>query len=475
MNVQLSDYQNHDATGLAECVARGDVTPDELLDAALAGVAAVNGRLNAVVATFEEEARRFIRDELGDGPFRGVPFLLKDLTAHYGGQPTGAGWPPRARIKPAADAELVRRFKKAGVVIFGKTSVPELAMDWTTRSRIHGVTNNPWDPSRTAGTSSGGTAVSVAAGIVPMAHGNDGGGSIRVPSSVCGVFGLKPSRGRNPVAPSGSTWQGMLVEHVLSRSVRDSAAMLDATHGHHRGQFYNNPPGGNFASEVGRDPGRLRIAVSTRAPYGAPTHPDCVQAVEQTVRLLESLGHICEPYDIDLPADGWSAFETFILAEYATDMRLEEQVLGRRLTADDFEPLLWDMIEAGNRISAVEVNVATTRLHAVAAAVTATFDRYDVFLSPTLAQPPLPHDAFPQATSMRGHYEFYLSWMPYTHIFNVNGSPAMSVPLVWNEAGLPIGVQFAAAPAEEGLLYRLASQLEIASPWKNRRPPVSIA
>ena len=473
--VQLSEYQTYDATGLAECVARGDVTPDELLDTALAGVKAVNGRLNAVVATFEEEARRFIRDELGDGPFRGVPFLLKDLTAHYGGQPTGAGWPPRTTIRAEADAELVRRFKKAGVVIFGKTSVPELAMDWTTRSRVHGVTNNPWDLSRTAGTSSGGTAVSVAAGIVPMAHGNDGGGSIRVPSSVCGVFGLKPSRGRTPVAPSGSTWQGMRVEHVLSRSVRDSAAMLDATQGLHRGQFFNSPPGGNFAGEVGRDPGRLRIAVSTRAPYGAPTHPDCVSAVEQTVSLLESLGHICEPYDIALPEDGWSAFETFILAEYATDMRLEEQVLGRKLTCDDFEPLLWDMIEAGNRISAVEVNVATTRLHAVAAAVTSTFDRYDVFLSPTLAQPPLAHDAFPQATSMRGHYEFYLSWMPYTHIFNVNGSPTMSVPLVWNEAGLPIGVQFAAAPAEEGLLYRLASQLEIACPWKDKRPPVSVA
>ncbi|HEV7247196.1 MAG TPA: amidase [Shinella sp.] len=473
--MQLSEYRNYDATGLAELVAKDEITPGELLDTALTAVDTVNGDLNAVVATFEDEARRFIAEDLADGPFKGVPFLLKDLTAHYGGQPTGAGWPPRASVRPKEDAELVRRFKQSGVVIFGKTAVPELAMDWTTRSRAHGVTNNPWDTSRTAGTSSGGTAAAIAAGVVPMAHGNDGGGSIRVPASVCGCFGMKPTRGRNPVAPSGSTWQGMLVEHVLSRSVRDSAAMMDATAGTYAGQFFNSPAGGNFASDVGRDPGKLRIAVSTRAPYGASTHPDCVAAVAETVKLLEELGHICEPYDIDLPEDGWDAFETFILAEYATDMRLEEGVLGRRLTTADFPPMLWEMIEAGNRISAVDVNVATTRLHAVASTVTSTFSRYDVFLSPTLAQPPLPHTAFPQASTMRGHYEFYLSWMPFTHIFNVNGSPAMSVPLVWNGEGLPIGVQFAAAPAAEGLLFRLASQLEVARPWGAKRPPVSIA
>ncbi|OLP62044.1 glutamyl-tRNA amidotransferase [Xaviernesmea oryzae] len=472
--MQLSDYQTYDATGLAQLVATGEVSADELLSAALEAVDAVNQPLNAVVATFEDEARRFIREEMKDGPFKGVPFLLKDLTAHYAGQPTGAGWPPRAFLKPDADSELVRRFKKAGLVTFGKTAVPELAMDWTTRSRAHGVTNNPWDVTRTAGTSSGGTAAAVAAGIVPMGHGNDGGGSIRVPSSVCGCFGLKPTRGRNPVAPSGSTWQGMLVEHALTRSVRDSAALLDATAGAHPGQFFNSPAGGNFRTELGVDPGSLRIAVSTRAPYGAPTHPDCAAAVAETVRLLEDLGHVCEKHDIDLPADGWDAFETFILAEYATDMKLEAQALGRALTEADFPPMLWDMIEAGNRISAVDVNVATTRLHAVAAAVNATFSRYDVFLSPTLAQPPLPHEAFPQATSMRGHYEFYLSWMPFTHIFNVSGAPAMSVPLAWNGEGLPIGVQFAAAPAAEGLLFRLASQLEAARPWAARRPPISV-
>lgn len=472
--MQLDEYATFDATSLAELIARREVTASELLETAMAAVQRTNGPLNAVVATFEEEARRFIAEELDGGPFGGVPFLLKDLTAHYAGQPTGAGWPLRANHNPAKDSELVRRFKRAGLVIFGKTAVPELAMDWTTRSSAHGTTSNPWDVGRTAGTSSGGTAAAVAAGMVPMGHGNDGGGSIRVPASCCGCFGMKPTRGRNPVAPSGSTWQGMLVEHALTRSVRDSAALLDATSGNYAGQFFNSPAGGDFAAEVERDPGRLKIAVSTRAPYGAPTHPDCKSAVVETVKLLEDLGHVCEEHDIDLPEDGWEAFETFILAEYATDMRLEEEMLGRKLTQADLPPVLWDMIAAGNRITAVEVNVAVTRLHEVAAAVTSTFADYDVFLSPTLAQPPLPHEAFPVMTSMRGHYEFYLSWMPYTHIFNVSGSPAMSMPLVWNAEGLPIGVQFAAAPAAEGLLFRLAGQLEKARPWAHRRPAISI-
>jgi amidase len=473
--LKLEEYANYDATGLAELVANRDVTPLELLETAIEAVSSVNGKLNAVVATFPDEAARHIRDELGEGPFKGVPFLLKDLTAHYGGKPTGSGWPPRLAYNATADSELVSRFKKSGLVIFGKTAVPELAMDWTTRSTAHGITSNPWSPGSTAGTSSGGSAAAVASRIVPMAHGNDGGGSIRVPSSVCACFGMKPSRGRNPVAPAGSTWQGMLVEHALTRSVRDSAALLDATAGPYTGQFFNSPSGSNFASEVDRDPGKLKIAFSTKAPYGAETHADCIAAVVEAVRLLESLGHICEERDIALPEDGWDAFETFILAEYATDMRLEEQTLGRKLTAADFPPMLWDMIAAGERISAVDVNVATIRLHAVAEAVTSVFDDYDVFLSPTLAQPPLPHGDFPDATSMRGHYEFYLSWMPFTHIFNVNGSPAMSVPLSWNADGLPIGVQFAAAPSCEGVLFRLGGQLEAAQPWSTRRPNICIA
>ncbi|PTE08148.1 amidase [Mesorhizobium helmanticense] len=472
--MKLNEYSKLDATGLAALVAEGTVTPSELLETALDAVSAVNGPLNAVVATFADEALQRIEAGLPKGPFTGVPFMLKDLTAHYGGQPTGSGWPPRLGYKAARDSELVRRFKQAGLVIFAKTAVPELAMDWTTRSTAHGVTSNPWNLGHTAGTSSGGTAAAVASRMVPMGHGNDGGGSIRVPASCCACFGLKPTRGRNPVAPAGDTWQGMLVEHALTRSVRDSAALLDATAGIYPGQFFNNPPGANFAAEVGRDPGRLRIAVSTKAPYGAPTHSDCKKAVAETVKLLESLGHVCEERDVVLPANGWEAFETFILAEYAADMRAEESVLGRKLTQADFPTMLWEMIEAGNRISAVDLNMAVAGLHKVAEAVTSVFSDYDVFLSPALAQPPLPHDAFPVSADMRSHYEFYLSWMPFTHVFNVNGSPAASLPLHWNEAGLPIGIQLATAPAGEALLLSLAGQLEQARPWAGKRPQICI-
>jgi amidase len=474
--VRISEYTAHDATALAALVAAGEVTPAELLETALAAVASVNGALNAVVATFEAEARRFIAEEMpARGPFRGVPFLLKDLTAHYAGQPTGSGWPPRLAYPAPADAELTRRYKRAGLVIFGKTAVPELAMDWTTRSTAHGVTDNPWKAGHTVGTSSGGTAAAVAARAVPMAHGNDGGGSIRVPASCCGVFGMKPTRGRNPAAPAGAAWQGMLTEHALTLTVRDSAALLDATQGPAPGQFYNSPAGGGFAAEVGRDPGRLRIAFSRQAPYGAPVEADCIAALDDALRLLEDLGHIVEERDLALPGDGWDAFEKFILAEYATDMRLEADVLGRPLTERDFPRMLWDMIEAGNALSAVDVKVAETRIHAVARAVAAVFDDCDVFVSPTLARAPLPHAAFPAMVSMREHYAFYLSWMPMTHVFNVSGSPAMSVPLHWNAAGLPIGTQFAAAPGAEGLLYRLAGQLEAARPWRGRLPAVVAA
>lgn len=473
--VKLAEYVEYDATGLAELVARGEVTANALLDLALEAMAAVNGQTNAVVHSFADEARRFIDQDLGAGPFKGVPFLLKDLTQHYAGQPTGAGSPLRIGHRAAADTELVRRYKKAGFVIFGKTAVPELAMDWTTRSRMHGETNNPWNLAHTSGTSSGGTAAAVAAGVVPAAHGNDGGGSIRVPAACCGIFGLKPSRGRNPAAPAGATWDGMLVEHVLTRSVRDSAAILDATAGPTLGQFYNSPVGGHFASEVRRDPGKLRIGVLTQAPYGAATHGDCLTAVEDAIALLTSLGHDCAPARLDLPTEGWPSFEAYILAEYAADMHIEERLLGRPLTDDDLPPTLREMIAAGQALSGVDQRMATAGVHRVAQAVTDMFDGFDVILSPTLARPPLRHDAFPHDVTMQDHYSFYLSWMPYTHIYNVSGAPAITVPLHWNPAGLPIGVQFAARPAREDILIRLGSQLEAARPWWHRRPPIYAA
>ncbi len=466
------EYLSQDAVGLAALVRQGETTPDELLDAALAANAAVNGVLNAVVATFEEKARAAIRAGLPQGPFRGVPFLLKDLTAHYGGEPTGSAWGPRLSRPAAADTELVRRYKQAGLVIFGKTAVPELAMDWSTESRAHGPTHNPWNTGRTTGTSSGGSAAAVAAGIVPMAHGNDGGGSIRVPASCCGTFGLKPTRGRNPTAPDGDRWMGMLCEHALTWTVRDSAALLDATAGPHPHQFYNSPAGSGFAAEVGRDPGKLRIAVSTRAPYGAPTHPDCIRAVETQVGLLEDLGHICEWRDLDLPEDGWRDFNLMANAEYATDMAVEEKMLGRSLGPDDFAPVVWEIVRRGRAIGATDYVQAIAGTHRTAQHIMGIFDSHDVYLSPTLAKPPVPLGSFDLNVTPETHYGNYLAWMPYTHPFNIAGAPAMSIPGMRDADGLPIGCQFAARPGAEALLFRLAGQIEAARPWAQLRPPV---
>ena len=473
------EYLSYDAVGLAELVAAGDLSPSELLQIAVSCVEKCDGHLNAVVDLFFDEATAAIDADLPEGPFKGVPFLLKDLVAEYAGRPTTAGSSLRSNYAASADSELVRRYKAAGLVVFGKTAVPELAMDWTTRSRVHGITSNPWNTAYTAGTSSGGAAAAVAAGIVPMAHGNDAGGSIRVPASCCGCFGLKPTRGRNPHAPAGNLWQGMFVEHALTRSVRDSAALLDATAGSAPGQFYNSPAGGHFAAEVGEDPGILKIGYSTKAPYGAATHADCVQAVHAAVSLLDELGHICEPHDLPLPDDGWSSFETVWLSETAADMRLDETRLGRKLQPGDLPFAMLELVEAGRRISAADYCLAVTGLHRVCAAIGSVFERFDIVLTPTLAQPPLRHGDFPEHTDtgpvMRDYIDAYLSWMPYTHVFNVSGSPAMSAPLHWNDNGLPIGLQFAAAPAAEATLFRLAGQLEAATAWTNRHPGICIS
>jgi len=472
----LAEYARHDAIALAGLVAAGDVHPLELLNTAVAAVEALDPELNAVVIRFEDLARQTIDRGLPRGPFRGVPFLLKDLTAHLAGTVTSCGWPARAGTVSAFDTELVARHRRAGLVTFGKTAVPELAMDWSTESRLYGATRNPWSPAHSTGTSSGGAGAAVAAGMVPVAHGNDGGGSIRVPASCCGVFGLKPSRHRNPAGPMvGDLWQGMICEHVLSRSVRDSAAMLDATAGIDVGAFHEAPPmPGSFLAAVGQAPRKLRIALSTEAPYGAPTHPDCITAVEDAAALCRSLGHEVEQATPPLPENGWSAFETFISVEYAADIAREALLLGRDLTEADFPPVLWRMIERGRSISGVEAALALSVLHGMARDLGRFFESYDVVLTPTLAVPPVRLGHFGLDVTPEEHWRAYLAFMPYTHPFNIGGQPAMSVPLHWNADGLPIGVQFAAPVGDEYTLFQLASQLEAARPWLDRAPRISL-
>ncbi|MBM3516547.1 MAG: amidase [Alphaproteobacteria bacterium] len=472
----FADYARYDALGLAELVRRREVSAAELLETAIAGLERLNPQLNCVTTPIYELARAQTRAGLPDGPFTGVPFLLKDLGADYAGVPTTWGATFRTDLVPAVDSELVARHKRAGLVIFGKTAVPELAMTWAMASRLFGVTRNPWDLARNPGISSGGAAAAVAARIVPIAHGNDGGGSLRVPASCTGTFGLKPTRGRNPFGPViGDAWMGMAVDHAISRSVRDSAALLDATAGIDVGAFYNAPPkAGPFLAEVGRDPGRLRIALCTSAPYGAATHPDCLAAAAAAAKLCGELGHHIEEAAWPLPADGWQAFETFLYCEYAAGVADDEVRLGRKLGPADFDGILWDLIEHGRRIPAVAYAAAVKVLHRIARNFGAFFERYDALLTPTMAVPPVAHDHFDMTKiSEREFWQGYLGYMPYTHAFNIAGSPAMSVPLYWSAEGLPIGVQFATKVASEPLLLRLAGQLESARPWEGRIPPHS--
>ncbi|MEQ9811917.1 MAG: amidase [Azospirillaceae bacterium] len=471
-----SEYAGHDAVSLAGLVATGAVHPMELLNTAVAAVEALDPTLNAVVIRFEEMARAAIEQGLPEGPLRGVPFLLKDLTAHMAGTVTSCGWPPRAETISTIDTELVARFRQAGLVTFGKTAVPELAMDWSTESRLYGPTRNPWSPAHSTGTSSGGSAAAVAAGMVPVAHGNDGGGSIRVPASCCGLFGLKPSRHRNPAGPVvGDLWQGMICEHVLSRTVRDSAAVLDATAGIDVGAFHEAPAMPcSFAAAVNQAPRPLRIALSTEAPYGAPTHGDCRAAAEDAAALCESLGHHVERATPPLPDEGWQAFETFISVEYAADIAREAMTLDRDLTEADFPPVLWAMIERGRSIGGVEAALALSVLHRISRDLGRFFQAFDVVLTPTLAVPPVRLGHFGLDVTPEAHWKAYLGFMPYTHPFNIGGQPAMSVPLYWNQDGLPIGVQFAAPVGDEYTLFQLASQLEAARPWLDRTPRISL-
>lgn len=471
--MKFSEYIQYDGIGLADLIRRKEITPHELLETTIRTIEELNPSLNAVVNKMYDHARRYVDKGLPEAPFSGVPFLLKDLLADYAGIPTSAAWKHHNNVIPDRDAEIVVRQKNAGLIIVGKTALPELAATWNTESELFGNTYNPWNKKYGSGTSSGGSAAAVAAGMVPMAHGGDGGGSIRCPASCCGVVGLKPSRGRNPVGPAdGDRWYGMVVEHVLTRSVRDTASMLDVTSGPEIGSFINPAPKDRiFLEDVGVNPGKLRIAFSTKAPYGAQTHPDCIAAVEKTAKLCIELGHEVEEDSPLLPDNGFEALCNVLMPEFAADVTYDEERLGRKLGPDDFEGLIWEFITRGRSISGADHALGLRTLHIIARTYAEFFQKYDIIMTPTLATPPPPIGIFNlHDTDLDGHFERYLEFMPYTHVFNVSGQPAISLPLHWNDEELPIGVQFATRWPEEGTLIRLASQLEEAAPWRDRYP-----
>jgi amidase len=473
----FAEYLKYDALGLAELVRRKEVKPEELLEAAIARVEAMNPKLNAVVTKMNDIARQVIAGGLPDGPFQGVPFLLKDLGAAYAGARLTAGTKIFANYVPNYDNELVKRYKKAGLVCFGKTNTPEFGLLPTTESVLLGPARNPWNLEHTAGGSSGGTAAAVATRIVPIAHGSDGGGSIRIPASCCGVFGMKPSRGRMPTGPeSGEIWKGFAINHALSLSVRDSAALLDATCAPEIGAPYGIPaPERPFQKEIGADPGKLRIAFITQSAPGLPAHPDCVAAVNDAAKLCESLGHKLEEAFPKLDGERLAeAFSLVVQTNVAAMLDLIGLLTGIKVTEEMVEPWTWNGAQKGWKASATSYAGTDRIINATTRAVAGFLTQYDVILSPTLGLPP-PKLGFMDSVNLS--YEELgkrlSEFMPFTALYNVTGMPAMSVPLYWNTEGLPVGVQFAGRYADEATLYRLAAQLEKERPWRSRIPAIA--
>jgi len=470
----IIDYERHDALGLAELVRRGDVSAGELLDGALERAEVAQAKVNCFSSLLPDMARAQIAAGLPDGPFKGVPFALKDLGAALRGAPLTQGSRAYKDYISDTDSVLTARYKAAGLVIFGQTTTPEFGGTTTTESLLFGNTLNPWDHERIAGGSSGGAAATVASGVIPMAHASDGGGSIRVPSACCGLFGLKPSRGRMPMGPNRTEgWGGFSINHAISRSVRDSAALLDATHGIETGSRYDAPqPVRPYLEEVGRDPGKLRIALWRKSANGTLPDADAQAGLDKTVKLLLSLGHEVEEAEPAMGGPAVAATLADMVAAHLTasvDMYGEQR--GMPVGSDELEAVTWAMMQNARSLTAIQMarNDVTIQLAAIAYAE--MMKRFDVTLSPTIMRKPekigvlslSPKDvgAFIQAiTTFPAHCAFY----------NQTGAPAMSVPLHWTDDGLPLGMMFGAAYGNESLLYRLAGQLEKAQPWFDKRP-----
>jgi amidase len=491
----FAEFHKYDGLGLAELVRAKQVTPAELVEEAISRIEAHNPKINAVVCKMYDQARMAAQGALPDGPFKGVPFLLKDLFSNYAGVPTSCGNRILKDVPMPRDSEMVRRYKAAGVIVLGKTNTPELGLVPYTEPEALGVTHNPWDESRTPGGSSGGSAAAVAARMVPLAGGGDGGGSIRIPASCCGLFGLKVTRGRTPTGPDvGEVWRGFAQEHVLSRSVRDSAAMLDAVAGADVGAPYSAlPPARPFLQEVATEPGRLRIAFTAQPFLGHTVHEDCKKGLEATVRLLQQLGH--EVVEAAPPVDGEAfaiAFLTIVVTETRADIEWAANLAKRKVAFADFEASTYALGLLGKALSAADYAKAVRYLQVAAREVGRFSEQYDVLLTPTLSEPPVPIGSLQPAGSQLALIKLIgrlnagwllralgiikplaaqtFDFIPYTPLANVTGQPAMSVPLYWNDAGLPIGMHFAGRFGDEATLFRLAGQLERAQTWFDRAP-----
>jgi amidase len=475
----LDDLTSLDGLAQAERVRDGEVQAIELVETAIERIERVNPQLNAVITPMYDQARETARGDLPDSPLAGVPYPLKDLVASYAGVRLAAGAEILKEFVPDHDSELVVRLKKAGLIILCKTNTPEIGCHVTTEPRLFGPSRNPWDTTRTTGGSSGGSAALVAAGAVPAAHANDGAGSTRIPASCCGVFGLKPTRARVPWGPDAGDWaSGLAAEHAVTRSVRDSAALLDATSGPDLGDPYWAPiPERPFLDEVGTPPGSLRIAFTTETLKHDPVHSDCADAVRDVAKLCADLGHVVVEASPTIDGEMFEqAFSTVFSSGTAGAIDAIGQLSGKLVTADQLEPLTAFVYEMGRGHSASDYLGAVGTLQRLAREIARFFVDCDVWLTPTLGEPPVPLGTFEVSSHQSPQESLDRVWqfIPFTPLCNATGQPAMSVPLYWNDENLPIGAQFIGRFGDEATLFRLAGQLEQARPWADRQPPVSV-
>ncbi len=468
--MNVAEYSSYDGLGLAELVRRDEVTPHELLDSALAAIEARNPELNAVVSLHESLAREAIDRGLPDGPFRGVPIAIKDLATHVTGMPMSNGSRLFAGQVSDHDTEIVSRYRRAGFVVTAKTNTPELGLSPSTEPALFGPTHNPWRHGLSAGGSSGGSAAAVAAGMFPLAHATDGGGSIRMPAAYCGLFGLKPSRGRITAGPDrGENWNGMSVGHVLTRSVRDSAAALDTTAGNVQGDpYFAPPPSASYRLDAAADPERLRIGFSVISPTGSSVDAVVVEAAERTARRCEELGHIVIPIEWPVEPAQISPVSGVISASHVAsviDVRLRE--LGRELQEGDVEPVTAIIAAHGRGISGVQYAQAINAMHGVGRAVARLFESVDVVLTPAVGAMANPLGIL-NGTDM-GLFESHVGPVTgFAPLANMTGQPAMSLPLDVSDDGLPIGTQAIGRFGDERTLLQLAGQLERAYGFRPR-------
>lgn len=470
----MADFK--DGLALGKLVRKGDVSATELVDAAIDKIEAHNPALNAVVTKIYDNARETARQQPIEGPFAGVPFLLKDLGGALGGVPFSSGSRFFKDACPPVDSELVRRYKASGLIPLGRTNTPEFGLNASTEPVLFGPAHNPWNTERTPGGSSGGSTAAVAAGLVPLAHATDGGGSIRIPASCCGLFGMKTTRGRNTMAPYlGESLAGCSVEHVVSRTVRDSAAALDATAGPAPGDPYTAPPPLRpYLEDATTEPTQLKIAITTEAFSGVPVHQDCITATLEAGKLCESLGHIVEEASPSFDAEQLDRdYHQLFAVGAAANIRQRAKALDRALDLDGFEKITWKMMALADDLKAADYVQLINRLHATCRQIGSFFENYDLLLTPTLAQPPVQLGHLDMMMDDLDAYADRLwRFAAFTYQFNVTGQPAMSIPLHWSGENLPIGVQFVGRFGDESTLFQLAGQLERANPWLGRTPPI---